>query len=328
MLEGLGLDTTAEAVYRLMLEDHRRGVAELARLSGLDEDAVRQALDRLADLRLLRISDDGPHGGLEAIDPNVSLHGLLRRRQEELLRNQWELERCQAAISTVLAEYSDLHYGGGHPDAERLIGLGAIKSRIAELAATAATECLTFNPGGAQSAASLAASKPLDQAVITRGVAMRTVYLDSMRNDPVTAHYAEWLTTLGGQVRTVPSLPLRMLVVDRSVALVPVDPDNTRRGAVQVSGPGVITALVALFEHIWAAATPCGTVHERDDQGLTRQESELLRLLADGLTDAAACKRLGLSLRTVRRMMADLMERLDARSRFEAGAKADRRGWL
>jgi len=40
------------------------------------------------------------------------------------------------------------------------------------------------------------------------------------------------------------------------------------------------------------------------------------------------CKKLGIGLRTVRRMVADLMTKLDARSRFEAGANAVARGWL
>jgi DNA-binding NarL/FixJ family response regulator len=62
--------------------------------------------------------------------------------------------------------------------------------------------------------------------------------------------------------------------------------------------------------------------------GLTDMERELLTLLASGLTDEAAGERLGISLRTARRMMADLMARLDASSRFEAGLKAVKCGWL
>lgn len=51
-------------------------------------------------------------------------------------------------------------------------------------------------------------------------------------------------------------------------------------------------------------------------------------MLAAGLTDEAAAKRLGVSLRTVRRIMAGLMDRLQASSRFEAGLKAAQKGWL
>ncbi|MEO3854275.1 LuxR C-terminal-related transcriptional regulator [Acrocarpospora sp. B8E8] len=55
---------------------------------------------------------------------------------------------------------------------------------------------------------------------------------------------------------------------------------------------------------------------------------ELLRMLLEGQTDERAARRLGLSLRTVRRSMSSLMTRLGARSRFQAGARAVQRGWL
>jgi DNA-binding NarL/FixJ family response regulator len=56
--------------------------------------------------------------------------------------------------------------------------------------------------------------------------------------------------------------------------------------------------------------------------------SLLVMLLSQGHTDDSAAKRLGVSERTCRRMMADMMERLGARSRFEAGLLAAREGWL
>ncbi|MFD0508144.1 response regulator transcription factor [Streptomyces chiangmaiensis] len=65
--------------------------------------------------------------------------------------------------------------------------------------------------------------------------------------------------------------------------------------------------------------------------GCTRphpQETELLRLLGQGLTDQAIAVRLGVSHRTAQRFAASLMEKLGARSRFEAGFKAAARGWL
>jgi DNA-binding NarL/FixJ family response regulator len=84
----------------------------------------------------------------------------------------------------------------------------------------------------------------------------------------------------------------------------------------------------AYFEQLWHKATPFGAGRARDDEGLTSQERVLLVLLSQGMTDEVAARRLGLSLRTVRRMMADLMDRLGAKSRFEAGMRASQRGWL
>ncbi|MDX2393770.1 LuxR C-terminal-related transcriptional regulator [Streptomyces sp. DK15] len=42
-------------------------------------------------------------------------------------------------------------------------------------------------------------------------------------------------------------------------------------------------------------------------------------MVAAGDTDEAAARNLGISARTVGRMMSSLMERLDATSRFQAG---------
>lgn len=59
---------------------------------------------------------------------------------------------------------------------------------------------------------------------------------------------------------------------------------------------------------------------------LSDREVELIMLLQVGYTDDAAARRLGVSPRTVRRMTADLMQRLGARSRFEAGIKVAQLG--
>ena len=54
----------------------------------------------------------------------------------------------------------------------------------------------------------------------------------------------------------------------------------------------------------------------------------MLRLLAGGLTDEMIARRLGVSVRTARRAASDLLSRLGARSRFQAGARAVAREWL
>ena len=51
-------------------------------------------------------------------------------------------------------------------------------------------------------------------------------------------------------------------------------------------------------------------------------------ILAAGTTDEAVARRLGLSRRTVQRQMQQLMRRLGADSRFQAGLQAKARGWL
>lgn len=316
-------------MYRLLLINHGLSMDDVVTQSSQQPEQARGAVERLVELNLVHAMTKSGEILLQPVDPRDSLQSLLSDQLAELHIRQREYEENRATISKLLVEFNDLYPAQDSQDGERLIGMDAIQSRIKELARSSTSECMTFNPGGAQSAASLEASKPLDRDVIARGVSMRTVYLESVRNDGTTSEYAHWLTELGGQVRTVPVLPVRMVLVDRKVALVPVDAHNSRRGAVQLRSPGVISALVDLFERVWAQAVPLGAPpQKRKENGLTPREQELLKLLAQGLTDAAAGKSLGLSLRTVRRMTADLSERLNARSRFEAGLRAGQRGWL
>ena len=54
----------------------------------------------------------------------------------------------------------------------------------------------------------------------------------------------------------------------------------------------------------------------------------LLRQLAAGAKDEQIARTLGLSLRTVRRRVADLLIELGVDTRFQAGVEAVRRGWL
>jgi DNA-binding CsgD family transcriptional regulator/sugar-specific transcriptional regulator TrmB len=324
VLEELGVDQDAENVYRCMLGRREWGVTRIAGALGISETRVREALDRLGDLALLRRSVSHPDQ-VRPVSPEVGLQLLLHRQQLQLLDQQRKFTQSQAAISRLISDYADDCPAGSE---EYLEGIDAVHARLERLSQQAQDECLSLMPGGAQSAQSLDASRPLDQAMLARGVIVSTVYLDSIRNDMQTLEYARWLSEHGGAVRTTPVLPVRMVIFDRQAALLPLDPDDTRMGAVQLTGKGLLAALAALFAQLWNGAMPLGEGASPAGAGLTRPERELLRLLAQGLTDEVAARQLGVSLRTVRRMMSGIMEQLGARSRFEAGLQVGQLGWL
>lgn len=52
------------------------------------------------------------------------------------------------------------------------------------------------------------------------------------------------------------------------------------------------------------------------------------RLVELAVEDEGISRRIGVLLRTVRRIASELMVRLTARSRFEAGVKAAKSGWI
>ncbi len=61
---------------------------------------------------------------------------------------------------------------------------------------------------------------------------------------------------------------------------------------------------------------------------LDRRDAHILTLLSDGRSDATIARQSGVSLRTVERRVHALMDKLGAKTRFQAGAQAARRGWI
>ncbi|GHG06224.1 helix-turn-helix domain-containing protein [Streptomyces filamentosus] len=327
MLDILGLDTDAERVYRAMLGRPQDGVAELARLLSMTEDQVRAGLDRLSELALVHPSArEG--AGFRAISPETAMEVLLARQQAELAAQQMRVEASRAAAAQLIAECSALRPRSPDAESEQLTGPEEIRERLARLASRATQEITTFAPGGAHTTADLEASRTPNAELLQRGIRMRTVYLDSVRNHQPTLDHVDWLNTHGAQVRTSPTLPIRMIIADRTHAVLPVDTNDARVGAVVLHGAGTVAALCALFESVWNTATPLGHTPQADPNGLPPQETATLHLLAQGHTDETIAKHLGVSPRTARRIAADLMERLGARSRFQAGANAAHHGWL
>lgn len=151
----------------------------------------------------------------------------------------------------------------------------------------------------------------VDVRFLPRGTPVRVLYPDDVDRASVPAF-------LRGhdQVRVCAGLPTGLVLCD-GTAVVP--------GPVVVTSPETVALLKAWFDHLWAGAMSADV---RVAEGLTDQERTILRLLAAGATDDAAAARLGTSARSVRRVMSGVMGRLGARSRFQAGQLAARRGWL
>lgn len=324
MFAELGLSEEAELVYRTVLAEPAWGAADLAVHLRLTERAVRKALDQLADLALLRRAPDSE--AFQVVSPQVGLAALLTCVEEQVRQRQRGLDATREAIAAIVNQHASRKPDG--VDGIRLEGVEAVRSRLAELAYAATKECWSFSPGASRRPEAMEASRPLNRAAIERGVELRCVYQDAHRNDPATVAHARWLAGLGGKLRTVPRLPMQLIIVDRNVAILPISPTDPRVGALEVHNPGLLVAICALFEQVWSIATPLDCAAARNDHGLSPSEQEVLKLLAMGHTDETVARRLGVSVRTVRRTIAEFTERLDATSRFQAGVRSVQCGWL
>ncbi|MEU2079005.1 hypothetical protein [Streptomyces sp. NPDC013489] len=329
MLRVLGLDFSTEAVYRLMLEHPSWGVDRLAKELDTDRRTVARALDTLADLALLRATTTADSsGGLRLVPPRAGLAALLERRQNELARTQLEIDASRAAVDDLLTDYTALGRDCLGGAVERFTGDESVRRIHTDLTGQARGELLALAPTTASGGGPWEIDAPLHVDLLSRGVRVRILHLDSTDGTPERRRAVRELTRAGAEIRTLPSLPLQLRIVDGASAVLPLDPEAPDEGAVLLRELGALTGLRALFTHLWDEAEPLpdGGGEDEEPDAYTPQERALLQFLAEGLTDEAAARRLGISLRSERRMISGLSERFGAHSRFQLGLQAARIG--
>lgn len=125
----------------------------------------------------------------------------------------------------------------------------------------------------------------------------------------------------GADVRISPSTPHGMLIVDRLVAVACNNPVRDSQACLPIRSKAVIASMQRLADITWRTAWDLELVSmlERHDSDVSLA---VLRMLNAGYKDEVAARTLGISLRTYRRHVADLIEMLHAHTRFEAGARA------
>ena len=135
------------------------------------------------------------------------------------------------------------------------------------------------------------------------------------------------LTALGARVRISSApLPHETIILDQRVAILAGEPSPLGRQYTVTTSPALVGGVCSLFTAAWEAATDLDSYLRGDLPELPGEARAILRALGAGLTDEAAARRLGTSLRTYRRRVAELMAALDADSRFQAGVRASELG--
>jgi DNA-binding Lrp family transcriptional regulator len=328
-LADLGFDRWDELIYRSLLRNPSAGIRELANEHGIDEATVAAACAKLVELGVLKRKESG----FTVPRPAAAIGQLIERREEELLRQYRRASDSRFVIDELELLYSEpAPLDPADQGVERLIGLEAIRDRLEELSFFTRTSVFSIQPGGPQSRESLEASRPLDQRGIRRGVEMRVIHEASILDDELNRAYLRELVMGGAKVRVSDQQLERMVIMDEQVAMVPVDPANTRRGALIVRNPGLVAGFLDLFHRVWQDAADLPWLSEGSEPihetRISQQDKRILELLASGCTDETSAREVGVSVRHLRRAISRLMQELGANSRFEAGVEAARRGWL
>ncbi|WP_194896248.1 helix-turn-helix transcriptional regulator [Catenulispora pinisilvae] len=179
-----------------------------------------------------------------------------------------------------------------------LFGADAVIARFAEIVSVERSERLVMVPASAQRPVLGTLPVPPD---------VRTRWLGS-----APSGHDVRLLAAGAEHRILPTLPAKMVIIDRAIVMTPVDPEDPLKGVWQITAKPLVRALVETYQRLWGqAAEPM-----RWPAGLSARERAVVTLLAEGRTDQSVAEQLGLSRRTITYTVADLMEKYGARSRF------------
>ncbi|MGH3759382.1 LuxR C-terminal-related transcriptional regulator [Actinophytocola sp.] len=199
---------------------------------------------------------------------------------------------------------------------------------VEELLASATAEVRVMS--GLAGPRPIGAPRRIDRENVRRGVRYRIVVPDSARTEPAFAPRLGELSLAGADVRTVAEVPTDALVIDGSVVVLPVvrTASGPSTGTAVFRLPSVVTTTTELFDRVWLGGVPLVPGDLPESAERQARERALMALLLAGYTDESAAAQLKISVRTVRRTVADMMNRLGARSRFQLGAKAADSGML
>ena len=296
----IGIDATAERVYRAMLAEPslgELGVAEQLSVSQLD---VRRAIGELLDAGLLARGDSG----LTAAPPHLALSAVFDRKARELAE----------ARATVEALQEEYRLGNPrHTSDERtelVLGEAAVEACLLRAALTARSAIRVVRGHGALSNAVA--------AVGAGDATVRVLIAAEVLEDPHACADLRATRRDDEQVRSLRGSHESLVVVDDHLALLPAGPQASGVACLWVTGPGLVHSVSQLFDALWESSWDVTLARSGGpDAMLDEDDQRLLTLVVAGLKDESIARQLGVGCRTVQRRLSALSRRLGARNRLE-----------
>ncbi|GGK31004.1 hypothetical protein GCM10010124_24800 [Pilimelia terevasa] len=321
VLTRYGMSPDADLVYRTLTGAGAQSESGLRLRLGLTAAQTARACDELAAVQALRgVTNPGGRSRTWRAAPTGEFLPRLRDRHRtaEYARAK---TRQDAATRTghgavLLAAGLPADLPPGQLGLRTFPGRSAARSRLVDLSARA-REYLAMNPEPVFTDETIAAAAPHDLAMLARGTRMVGLAHPGNRSPAVDAH-SRALEEAGSLHRVALDLPTKLIIADRRVAILPLDPGDLAVGAVEIQQPAVVEALVATYLRAFDKAQECVP----DDTGpapLTDREKAVVILLMQGRTDQAIARALGVSTRTVQYTLRALMDRMHVNTRFALG---------
>lgn len=316
-LAALGFGELSQQVYAIVLRNPGMGKDDLSWMTGVTAHRVEAAVVELRRAGLVRVERD-------AISPHAAEDALARLIDEQdatLQAEQAGLAEARRAVSAFVADHAPT--GARHQETLQVevISEPELVDRLPTLLSSTTGELLWMRPDQWQYDEARR-TDALVRDLVSEGRPSRAIY--PVRAVELAAGALRARADSGEQVRLLATVPTRMAIFGTSLAVLPRRLGTDADRVLMIRQEALVESLRLLFEHLWAQALALpglGAVNEGDRRLFLQQ-------LAAGIKDEQIARNLGVSLRTVRRRVAALLEELGAESRFQAGMEAVRRGWM
>ncbi|MFF2541261.1 hypothetical protein ACFVUY_01700 [Kitasatospora sp. NPDC058063] len=280
-----------------------------------DGDQGDPARDELVRIGLLIPDSDDPNVFVAA-DPaqlSTSLSHSWQRQALELLSRAVSLP---SELQDLAREFHTPKRSGG--SIEHVRGKALIRQRLEQFRGSGFEEALALQPGGPRQPDLLAGMIAYDLETLRSGTKMRTIYHASTRYHQPTRDYVATLAQVGGQYRTLDEPYTRLIVMDRRVAVIPIDDDMSL--AAFIYDPAVVDYLAnEVFEQYWSRALEFEGDRTVPQQVVSRLRQTIIDQMLEGTNHRVIARRLGISERTLARHIAEMRDDYKVDSLFQLG---------
>ncbi|MGC0421406.1 LuxR C-terminal-related transcriptional regulator [Embleya sp. AB8] len=305
-------------VYEWSLGRDGFAVEDLAHEFGCKiPDETDTIVAKLLELQLIQPSRHRDTWFVPA-DPAVASSRLLTRNERELLERILATDHLRNDLSRLSLLFRSSRFGAPENnsfDLETVPERAALQ--LCDAAANSSREVVCMQPGSGWPAEELIEAETRCRQVLGRGVRMRVLYQHAARFDTPIREHAARLVESGAEVRTAGALSGEMFIIDRTAAYILAN--GADGGAVVVRERLLIDFLYSCFEHAWATAKEFDTRRTETDVVSNDMKIEIVRMLIAGAKDEAIARRLGVSVRTCRKHIGQVMAMFGATSRFQFG---------
>lgn len=324
------LDALAIAAYEHLLEYGRRDDRHLCRRFGVEPERVNAIYRLLTELCVVE-EDPGRPDSWRAVEPRLAMAKLVAPLEDEARRSAIVAEQLRTQLQSLIPVHQTVTGSRSHQHIDIIDDPAKLATVFSEKLATCRGSVYVLHPDDQQPWPFRDTAATLLTEAMARGVRLRGTLQHNARSYAPTL--VEHLSSAGADLRTGVDLPAHVIVFDDDCCMVSVpgrSPDGSalpgRTTTLVIHQPLIVALLTGVCRAAWAQGAPFlapGTDRARI-AGHLRQG--ILQLLAGGAKDEAVARRLGLSVRTCRRHISEIMQALGADSRFQAGVEACSRG--